>query len=69
VSRSDNTAWQWDLGGLEKNWATWSLPRGTGRDLRRRWQKMQRQRERVALRLGAEPEPTRSRHSVQRDYW
>ena len=69
MSRSDNTAWQRDLGGLEKRWQTWSLPRGTGRELRRRWQKQQRQKERVALRTGAEPEPARPRHSVHWNYW
>lgn len=69
VSRSDNTAWRPGLSGLERHWATFSLPRGTGRYLRRQWAKQQRQRARAALRRAEEPEPSRPRHSVIWDYW
>jgi hypothetical protein len=69
MARSDNTEWKPGMTGLAKHWATFSMPRGTGRYLRRRWQKQQRQRERGALRRGAEPEPSRPRGSVRYDYW
>ena len=68
MSRSDNTD-KLGLTGLEHKWQTWSFHRGTGRDLRRRWQKRQRQRERAALHAGREPEPIRTRGSVKYDYW
>jgi hypothetical protein len=68
VSRSDKD-WKPGMGGLERHWATFTLPRGTGRYLRRRWNKRQRQAERAALRREAEPEPVRTRHSVHYDYW
>jgi len=63
VSRSDNT------GKRNVKWHTWSLPRGTGRYLRRKWQKRQRRAGRAALRQQEEPEPVRPRHSVRYDYW
>jgi len=73
MSRSDNTARPEDgqVGqrGLQKKWATFSLPRGTGRYLRRKWNKQQRARQHAALLRQEEPEPTRPRHSVRRDYW
>lgn len=68
MSRSDNTAWTGQR-HVDRRWETWSLPRGTGRWQRRKWQKQQRQAERAALHRGGEPEPTRPRHSVQWDYW
>ena len=69
MSRSDNTAWKPGMDGLERHWATFSMPRGTGRWLRRDWQKIQRQQERLALRRGDEPAPARPRHSVHWNYW
>lgn len=69
MSRSDNTAWKPGMHGLERHWASFSMPRGTGRWLRRQEAKAQRQRSRTALRQGAEPEPYRPRHSVIWNYW
>jgi hypothetical protein len=68
VSRSDKD-WKPGMHGLERHWATFALPRGTGRYLRSQWNKRQRQAERAALRREHEPEPTRTRHSVHYDYW
>ena len=69
MSRSDNTAWKPGMNGLERHWATFSMPRGTGRWLRRQEAKAQRQRARSALRREEEPEPYRPRHSVIWNYW
>jgi hypothetical protein len=71
MSRSDGTPWRasWRDSEASKHWEMWSLPRGTGRVLRRQWSKRQRQVERAALRRGREPEPSRGRHSVHYDYW
>ena len=73
MSRSDNTARAQDgeVGqrGLQKTWATFSLPRRTGRYLRRKWNKQQRGQARAALSRQEEPEPTRPRHGVNYDYW
>jgi hypothetical protein len=66
MSRSDNTEWH---RAQPPGWRWWQFTRGQGRDLRRRWQKSQRQRERTALRQTEEPEPTRTRGSVKYDYW
>ena len=68
MSRSDNTPWRAGR-PYDPHWMWWGLPRGTGRYLRRQWNKRQRQREHAALRDGVEPEPARSRHSVLYDYW
>lgn len=70
MSRSDSTdpRQQHDR-WMRLGWNSWPLPRGTGRRLRREWQKTQRQRERAALRQGNEPEPSRPRHSVHWNYW
>jgi hypothetical protein len=68
MSRSDGTDKR-NVTGLEHRWQTWSLPAGTGRYLRRKWQKRQRQAERAALHQGREPEPARPRHSVNYDFW
>jgi len=71
VSRGDNTPWRPRRldGPWGHRWDSWSLPGGTGRQLRRDWQKVQRHREREALRRMEEPEPARPRHSVIYDYW
>jgi hypothetical protein len=66
VSRSDNTEWHREQ---PPSWRWWQFQRGAGRDLRRRWQKQQRQQQKVALRQMDEPEPTRPRGSVKYDYW
>jgi hypothetical protein len=66
MARSDNTEWH---RSSPPSWKWWQFREGAGRDLRRRWQKQQRQRERQALQRGDEPEPARPRHSVQHDYW
>ena len=68
VSRTDKDDKR-SVTGLEHKWQAWSLPRGTGRYLRRQWQKRQRQAGRAELRPGREPEPARPRHSVTHDYW
>lgn len=72
MSHSDNTPWQpcrpdgpWE----NDPYAARLLPRGVGREMRRRWHKAQRGRARVALQRHEEPEPARPRHSVIYDYW
>jgi len=66
MSRSDNTEWH---RASPPNWKWWQFPPGAGRNLRRQWNKQQRQRERQALHRDEQPEPVRTRHSVQHDYW
>lgn len=66
MSRSDSTEWHREY---VQYWKQWGLPRGTGRHLRRQWNKRQRQASRGALMRETEPEPTRTRHSVLYDYW
>lgn len=68
MSRSDNTPWTGQR-HLDRCWETRSLPRGTGRWLRRKWQKQQRQAQQAALHQHTEPEPARPRHSVHWNYW
>lgn len=72
MARSDNTAWceaPDGTRGLMRKWTSRSMPAGTGRYLRRKWNKQQRHAERIALARQLEPEPVRPRHGVGRDCW
>ena len=66
MSRSRNTAWHRKP---PPNWTFWQFRRGTGRYLRRQWEKAQRQQARAALAEMEVPQPARPRHSAHYGYW